>query len=162
MAGAVVAAFAAGWLIQGIRWDKDVLSVRNQYQADQLLVSKANEAILQSAIAARDAAEANAAKLSLQLNENLSNAKANNKRIADAVANGTVRLLINGKASSANGSVVVPKTGGTGSAGDVVQFELSESSRRAYNALRDAITSDAAMIEYYKGYINQQCYKESK
>lgn len=159
MAGAVLASFAAAWFIQGNRWDNDVLSIRNQYREDQLLVEKANVAMLSNAIAQRDAAEANAAKLSSQLNENLKNAKANNKRLADAVASGAVRLLVEGKASSGNGSVVVSKAGGTGSAGNVVQFELSAAARQSYNALRDSIATDQSMIEYYKDYINQQCVR---
>jgi len=160
MAGAVVAAFAAAWIIQGIRWDNDVLSRENQYKADQLLVAKANQAMLSSAIADRDAAQAQATRLSQQLQENLKNAKANNQRLADAVANGTVRLLIEGKADTANGSVVVPTAGSTGSGRNVVHFELSESSRRAYSALRESIATDAEMIEYYKKYIGDQCYRQ--
>lgn len=159
-AGAMVAAFAAAWIIQGIRWDNDTLKIREQQKEDALLVERANSAMLNNAIALRDQAEASAARLSSQLNENLKNAKANNKRIADAAANGALRLLVNGKAISENGSVMVPKTGGTRSAGDVVQFELSADSRRAYNTLRESIATDSAMIEYYKNFIKEQCYKE--
>lgn len=159
MAGAVVAAFAAGWFIQGVRWDRDVLSIRNAYQADQLLVSKANQAMLSNAIIQRDAAQAQAAKLSSQLQEKIRNAKSDNTRLANAVANGAVRLLVNGKASSASGSVLVPGAGRTGSGGNVVQFELSDAARQSYFALRESVASDAAMIEYYKSYISQQCYR---
>lgn len=159
-AGALVAAFMAAWFIQGIRWDNDALKIRGEYQADQLLVSKANQAMLSNAIVQRDAAQAQAAKLSSQLQENIRNAKTNNQILANRVADGAVRLLINGKANSANGSVVVPGTGRTGSGGDVVQFELSDSARQSYFALRESIASDAAMIEYYKKYISQQCYRE--
>lgn len=162
MAGAVVAAFAAAWFIQGIRWDNNVLALKKAYQADQLLVSKANQAMLSSAIAQRDAAQAQAAKLSSQLQETIKNAKADNTRLANAVADGAVRLLIKGKATAANGSVVVPGSGRSGSGSDVVQFELSESARQSYFALRESIASDSAMIEYYKKYISQQCYRENK
>ena len=159
MAGAVLAAFAAAWVIQGIRWDNNVLAITKAYQADQLLVSKANQAMLSNAITQRDAAQAQAAKLSSQLQEKIRNAKADNTRLANAVADGAVRLLVNGKASSASGSVVVPGTGRTGSGGNVVQFELSDTARQSYFSLRESIVSDEAMIEYYKSYISQQCYR---
>ena len=162
MAGAMVAAFAAAWFIQSVRWDNDVLTIRNQYAADQLLVSKANQAMLNDAIVARDAAQAQATALSNQLQETLKNAKSDNQRLANSVANGTVRLLVNGKAAAANGSVMVPKTGSARSGSNVVQFELSDAARQSYFALRESIASDAAMIEYYKDYINQQCYKQEK
>lgn len=159
MAGAVVAAFAAAWFIQGVRWDNNVLAITKAYQADQLMVSKANQAILSNAITQRDAAQAQAAKLSSQLQEKIRNAKADNTRLANAVADGAVRLLVNGKASSASGSVVVPGAGRAGSGGNVVQFELSDTARQSYFALRESIVSDEAMIEYYKSYISQQCHR---
>lgn len=159
MAGAVVAAFAAAWFIQSVRWDNDVLQIRESYQADQLLVANANQALLSNAIIARDAAEVKAAALSRQLQDNIKNAKADNQRLANSVADGTVRLFVSGKAAT-YGSVVVPSAGGAGSGGNVVQFELSAAARQSYFALRDSITSDAAMIEYYKNYIAEQCWKK--
>lgn len=162
MAGAVVAAFLAAWFIQSVRWDNDVLSIHNQYKADQLLVASANQAMLNNAIIARDAAQEKAALLSRQLQENLKNEKSKNERLANSVADGTVRLLVSGTTTATNGSVVVPGAGRTGSVSNVVQFELSESARQSYFALRESIASDSAMIEYYKKYISQQCYRENK
>lgn len=152
----IVVAFAAGialtWWIEGMRWDKDVSSLKESHAL--ALKSISDKAFADLAAANQRTAEARdaAAELDKKFTEGLAHAQAENEALRADVAAGTRRVRI----ASANLATCEltrgNNTGGSG-VGNAVQVELSAAGGRAVLDLRASAIKDGQVIQYLQGYI---------
>lgn len=128
-AGVILAAFGAGWYVQGLRWDADVLDIR--IQAAQHVIDAQQAAALE--LATKSAAIAMIDRAALAEQKELEN---ENDALRSAVDSGAVRLrLVSQELQRARATA---KSGGA-SVDDARTGELDPVARRAYFALRSAL-----------------------
>lgn len=129
-----VAAFVAGWYVNGWRWDAKYTDAQNSYATAQ---QKAADA----AQSERDKIAADFAKRDGERNAELQTAIEQNKSLAADVAAGRKQLRVN--AVCAKG---MPETARTASVGDADTPRLTGAAQQDYYALRDEIAQTGKML----------------
>ena len=154
----IVVAFAAGialtWWIEGMRWDKDVSSLKESHALALKAVS--DKAVIDLAAANRRTAEAQAAaaELDKKHTEELANELAKNEALRADVAAGTRRVRI-ASANLATCQLTRGNNTGGSSVGNAVQVELNAAGGRAVLDLRASAIKDGQVIQYLQGYITK-------
>ena len=155
------ALLAAGltWWIEGMRWDKDVSSLKESHAL--ALKSISDKAFADLAAANQRTAEARdaAAELDKKFTEGLAHAQAENEALRADVAAGTRRVRI-ASANLATCQLTRGNNTGAGGMGNAAQVELSDAGGRAVLDLRASATKDGKVIQYLQGYIThvvKQC-----
>jgi prophage endopeptidase len=154
----IVVAFAAGialtWWIEGMRWDKEVSSLKESHALALKKIS--DKAFVDLAAANQRTAEAQAAaaELDKKHTEELANELAKNEALRADVAAGTRRVRI-ASANLATCQLARGNNTGPGSVGHAAQVELSNAGGRAVLDLRASTIKDGQVILYLQGYINE-------
>ncbi len=154
----IVVAFAAGialtWWIEGMRWDKDVSSLKESHAIALKKISDKAFADLTAANQRTAQAQAAAAQLDKKHTEELANELAKNEALRADVATGTRRVRI-ASANLATCQLTRGNNTGAGGVGNAAQVELSDAGGRAVLDLRASAIKDDQVIQYLQGYINE-------
>ncbi|KAA8726735.1 lysis protein [Ewingella americana] len=152
----VAALLAAGvtWWVEGMRWDKDVSSLKESHALALKKISDKAFADLAAANQRTAEAQAAGAELDMKHTEELANELAKNEALRADVAAGTRRVQI---ASANLATCQLSRSNNTGgsSVGDAVQVELSDAGGRAVLDLRASAIKDDQVIQYLQGYITK-------
>lgn len=154
----VVLAFAAGialtWWIEGMRWDKDVSSLKESHALALKKISDKAVADLVAANQRTAEAQAAAAVLDKKHTEELAHELAKNEALRADVAAGTRRVRI-AEANLATSQLTRGNNTGAGGVGNAAQVELSDAGGRAVLDLRASTIKDGQVIQYLQGYITK-------
>jgi prophage endopeptidase len=150
------ALLAAGvtWWIEGMRWDKDVSSLKESHALAMKSISDKAFEDLAAANRRTAQAQAAAAELDKKHSEELANELAKNEALRADVAAGTRRVRI-ASANLATCQLTRGNNTGGSSVGDAVQVELSDAGGRAVLDLRASAIKDDQVIQYLQGYVAQ-------
>ena len=153
----IVVAFAAGialtWWVEGMRWDKDVSSLKESYALALKAIS--DKAVVDLAAANQRTAEAQAAaaELDKRHTEELAHAMEQNQALRDDVAAGTRRVRIAATCPKRDGTTSSSATG----LDDVTAPRLTKSAERDYWNLRERASIATKQIEGLQDYIKEVC-----
>ncbi|MGP9420795.1 lysis system i-spanin subunit Rz [Ewingella sp. AOP9-I1-14] len=157
----VAALLAAGvtWWIEGMRWDKDVSSLKESHALALKSISDKAFADLTAANQRTAEAQAAASVLDKKHTEELANELAKNEALRADVAAGTRRVRI-AEANLATSQLIRGNNTGAGGVGHAAQVELSDAGGRAVLDLRASAIKDDQVIQYLQGYVTdivKQC-----
>jgi len=157
----VAALLAAGvtWWIEGMRWDKDVSSLKESHGLALKAISDKAFADLAAANQRTAEAQAAAAVLDKKHTEELANELAKNEALRADVAAGTRRVRI-AEASLATSQLTRGSNTGACGVGNAAQVELSDAGGRAVLDLRASAIKDDQVIQYLQGYIKKVLREE--
>ncbi|WP_322037998.1 lysis protein [Burkholderia cenocepacia] len=127
------------------------------HAADLKAVSDAAAKAASAALIAQQNMQHQLAALDARHSQEMKNAQAENDRLRHAVDDGRVRLRIAVQAARAAGGNAVPGGAGAPGVDDGTPAELAPSARRAYFALRDALTKAQGQIEALQDYVRNVC-----
>ncbi|MDN5681177.1 MAG: lysis protein [Ewingella sp.] len=150
------ALLAAGvtWWIEGMRWDKDVSSLKESHALALKAIS--DKAVVDLAAANQRTVEAQAAAavLDKKHTEELARELAKNEALRADVAAGTRSVRI-AEANLATSQLTRGNNTGAGGVGNAAQVELSDAGGRAVLNLRASAIKDDQVIQYLQGYITK-------
>ncbi|MDN7541939.1 lysis protein [Burkholderia cenocepacia] len=127
------------------------------HAADLKAVSDAAAKAASAALLAQQNMQHQLAALDARHSQEMKNAQSENDRLRRAVDDGRVRLRIAVEAARAAGGNAVPGNSGAPGVDDGTPAELAPSARRAYFALRDALTKAQGQIEALQDYVRNVC-----
>ncbi|MFZ4835872.1 lysis system i-spanin subunit Rz [Rouxiella sp. Mn2063] len=138
--------------VQSLRWEADVSAINLAH--DESLKKISDKALVDLSEANERANKANSliAALDDKHTSELSNALANNQKLADDVAAGSRRVRM-ATADLATCQLSKATTSGTGSLGNATQVELTRTAGQNILDIRSGIISDQAKLEYLQGYV---------
>ncbi len=149
----IAVGFAAGWYIQGNRWDADSATKAAQYADNMKAVSDAAVKQLAAEQAKGQALQAKLATLDSQYNQELANEKATNDNLRRQLSAGSLKLRVKAKCPANPGSGgAVSKSSTAGGVGDDATVELSSDTGSNVLDIRSGIISDQAKLKYLQDY----------
>ena len=148
-AGVALAAALLAWALEHNRMSAELATVRFDHAEVLRRLAEDNAYELEQATRRAELLQQQVADIDAHYSQELTDAKAINNELRDAVDSGTRRLHILGRRPAS--CPAVPGTTDDTSVGDGAAIELHPTARRAYFNLRAGLTSDTAKLAACQG-----------